>query len=92
MLSTSADLETSACCTAESLPAHHREIVGRVHPEVLEKFYECGSPIPAELEGRTVLDLGCGSGRDAFLLSRRSGASTGPTWSSSRGTSRTCAR
>lgn len=70
VLSTSADLKTSACCTAESLPAHHREIVGQIHPEVLEKFYGCGSPIPHDLGGRTVLDLGCGSGRDAFLLSR----------------------
>ncbi|MBW3656562.1 MAG: methyltransferase domain-containing protein, partial [Gemmatimonadetes bacterium] len=70
VLATSADLKTSACCTAESLPVHHRQIVSRIHPEVLDRFYGCGSPIPAALEGRTVLDLGCGSGRDAFLLSR----------------------
>lgn len=70
VLSTSADLKTSACCLAESLPEHHREIVSRIHPDVLEKFYGCGSPIPHELEGRVVLDLGCGSGRDAYLLSR----------------------
>ncbi len=70
VLGTSADLKTSACCLAESMPEHHREIVGRIHPEVLEKFYGCGSPIPPELEGRVVLDLGCGSGRDAYLLSK----------------------
>lgn len=70
VLGTSADLKTSACCLAESLPEHHREILGRIHPEVLEKFYGCGSPIPYDLEGRVVLDLGCGSGRDAYLLSR----------------------
>jgi arsenite methyltransferase len=70
VLATSADLKTSACCLAESLPEHHREIVARIHPEVLEKFYGCGSPIPHELEGRVVLDLGCGSGRDCYLLSR----------------------
>lgn len=65
-----ADLKTSACCTAESLPEHHRAIVSRIHPEVLDRFYGCGSPIPPELEGRTVLDLGCGTGRDCYLLSR----------------------
>jgi arsenite methyltransferase len=70
VLSTSADLKTSACCLAESLPEHHREILAQIHPEVLEKFYGCGSPIPHELEGRVVLDLGCGSGRDCYLLSR----------------------
>ena len=70
VLATSADLKTSACCSAESMPPAHREIVALIHPEVLEKFYGCGSPIPPDLEGRTVLDLGCGSGRDAFLLSR----------------------
>jgi arsenite methyltransferase len=69
VLNTSADLKTSACCLAESLPEHHREIMSQIHPEVVEKFYGCGSPIPHELEGRTVLDLGCGSGRDCYLLS-----------------------
>ncbi len=69
VLASSADLKTSACCTSESIPEHHKPIVGRIHPEVLERFYGCGSPIPHELEGRTVLDLGCGTGRDAYLLS-----------------------
>jgi len=41
-----------------------------VHPEVRERFYGCGSPLPPALEAMTVLDLGCGTGRDAFLLSR----------------------
>lgn len=70
VLGGTADLKTSACCTADALPPHHREIVGRIHPEVLERFYGCGSPIPSELEGRTVLDLGCGTGRDVYLLSK----------------------
>ena len=70
VLQSSADLKTSACCTSEALPVHHREIVGQIHPEVLDRFYGCGSPIPLELEGRTVLDLGCGTGRDVYLLSK----------------------
>ena len=38
--------------------------------EVLEKSYGCGTPIPPLLEGATVLDLGCGAGRDVFILSK----------------------
>jgi len=41
-----------------------------VHPEVKSRFYGCGSPFPPALDGMTVLDLGCGSGRDAFMLSK----------------------
>lgn len=40
-----------------------------IHPEVQERFYGCGSPIPPAITGKTVLDLGCGSGRDVYLLS-----------------------
>ena len=69
-LKTNEDLQTNACCPSDALPAHLREFVKELHPEVVEKFYGCGSPIPTLLEGKTVLDLGCGSGRDAFVLSR----------------------
>lgn len=69
-LKTSADLKTNACCTLDAMPAHLRPILAEIHPEVLKKFYGCGSPIPAILQGKTVLDLGCGTGRDSFLLSK----------------------
>lgn len=70
VLQTNQDLQTSACCTAERLPVHLLAIEAELHDEVREKFYGCGSPIPLVLEGATVLDLGCGSGRDTFLLSK----------------------
>ncbi len=70
VLQSSADLKTSACCLAEVLPAHVREALRDVHPEVLDRFYGCGSPIPPALEGATVLDLGSGSGRDCYVLSK----------------------
>ncbi len=70
ILQSTKDLKTSACCTAERLPLHHREIVTQIHQEILDRFFGCGSPIPSELEGCTVLDLGCGSGRDVYLLSK----------------------
>jgi arsenite methyltransferase len=70
ILGTNADLKTSACCTAESMPPTLREVAAQIHPEVTAKFYGCGSPFPPALEGRTVLDLGCGAGRDVYMLSK----------------------
>lgn len=70
VLQTNQDLKTSACCSIDSMPLYIRDILKDVHPEVIEKFYGCGSPIPLELKGKTVLDLGSGSGRDCFVLSK----------------------
>ena len=70
ILATNRDLKTSACCSTESFPASHREILSLIDSEILDKFYGCGSPIPPAIEGCTVLDLGCGSGRDVYLASR----------------------
>jgi len=64
------DLKTSACCCADSVPENHKKILAEIDSEILERFYGCGSPIPPALDGCTVLDLGCGSGRDVFLVSR----------------------
>lgn len=64
------DLKTNACCSSESLPEKHRGVLAEIDQEVLEKFYGCGSPIPEAIEGCTVLDIGCGTGRDVYLLSR----------------------
>lgn len=75
VLKSSADLQTSACCLAEALPPHVAAVLGEVHTEVRERFYGCGSPIPVALEGMTVLDLGCGSGRDCYVLSKLVGPS-----------------
>jgi ubiquinone/menaquinone biosynthesis C-methylase UbiE len=41
-----------------------------IDDEILAKFYGCGSPIPEGIEGLTVLDLGCGSGRDVYIAAR----------------------
>ncbi len=73
ILKSSQDLKTSACCTAESMPAHLRDILKDVHDEVKDKFYGCGSPILSALAGKTILDLGSGSGRDCYLLSKLAG-------------------
>lgn len=64
------DLKTSACCPLEAPPARVLHLLKNIHETVLAKFYGCGSPLPLAAEGCTVLDLGCGSGRDAFILSQ----------------------
>lgn len=73
-LRSSKDLKTSACCSTEVLPPAVRSVLAEIHPEVLERFYGCGSPIPPAIEGITVLDLGCGTGRDAYILSKLVGS------------------
>lgn len=70
VLQSSGDLKTGACCPLEAMPEAVRALLADVHPEVTERFYGCGSPLPPALDGLTVLDLGCGTGRDAYLLSR----------------------
>jgi SAM-dependent methyltransferase len=70
VLKSSADLKTSACCLAEALPPPVAALLPELHEEVKARFYGCGSPIPPALDGITVLDLGCGSGRDVYVLSK----------------------
>lgn len=65
------DLKTGACrCNDELLHPAVKEIESQIDNEILTKFYGCGSPIPPALEGCTVLDLGCGTGKDVFIASR----------------------
>jgi len=69
----SSDLKTNACCTIQSYPQHIQVPLGMIHEEVLEKYYGCGLTLPLELEGRRILDLGSGSGRDCFIASYLAG-------------------
>ena len=70
VLSSSQDLKTDACCSLDTMPPHIRAIVKDLEPAIVERFYGCGSPIPPALEGCTVLDLGCGTGRDAYVCAK----------------------
>jgi arsenite methyltransferase len=45
-------------------------LLSNVHDEVLAKYYGCGLVVPLALKGRRVLDLGSGSGRDAYVLAQ----------------------
>ena len=70
VLQTTDDLKTTACCTADAPPDFLKEALARLHDEVLARYYGCGLVLPEALTGATVLDLGCGAGRDAFVLSQ----------------------
>ncbi len=70
VLRSSADLKTGACCATESMPSHLRPLLGKIHPEIQDRFYGCGSPIPPALDGKAVIDLGCGTGRDVYLIAQ----------------------
>lgn len=68
-LESSADLKTSACCTSATPTGAVRAVMAQIHPDVQKRYYGCGLILPEVLEGRRVLDLGCGAGRDVYLLS-----------------------
>lgn len=69
-LKNSADLKTNACCTAFDYPVKIKKILSEIHDEVMSKYYGCGLTIPTTLNGLKVLDLGSGSGRDCYLVSK----------------------
>ena len=70
VLAGSADLKTDACCTTEAPPPAVRAALMNVHEEVRARYYGCGLVVPQAIEGARVLDLGSGSGQDAYLLAQ----------------------
>jgi len=75
ILQKSSDLKTNACCTDEIPPAYIEKAMLKIHDEVHAKYYGCGLVLPDALEGCTMLDLGCGAGRDVYMLSQFVGES-----------------
>ncbi|NUQ17028.1 MAG: methyltransferase domain-containing protein [Sphingomonas sp.] len=76
-LTGSGDLRTSACCDPSQMADWLKPLLERIHPQVLARYYGCGLVVPPLIEGARVLDLGCGSGRDVYLLAQL----VGPTGS-----------
>lgn len=64
------DLKTNACCTSKEIPDRIDEVMLLINDEVKDKYYGCGSPIPLCLENLKILDLGCGTGRDCYVMSK----------------------
>ena len=69
------DLMSGACCALDRPSAEIRAILPYIADEIKEKYYGCGSPLPPLLRGMTVLDLGCGTGRDVYVASKLVGES-----------------
>lgn len=69
-LSGTHDLQTNACCTAESMPGYIKPLLAKIHDAVVTRYYGCGLVLPELLDGLTILDLGCGAGRDVYVLSQ----------------------
>lgn len=70
VLSTSGDLRTDACATTEAPPLAVRLALGDIHEAVRARYFGCGLIAPPAIEGLRVLDLGCGSGQDCYLLAQ----------------------
>ena len=70
ILQSSNDLKTDACCTTEEIPEHLKQAMANIHSEVSSRYYGCGLVRPQQLQGMRILDLGCGSGRDCYILSQ----------------------
>ncbi|KAH9515314.1 Arsenite methyltransferase [Bulinus truncatus] len=69
------DLKTNACSSQKGkFPNYVREIRQLIHDEVKAKYYGCGPVFPPALYGASVLDLGCGSGQDCYILSKLVGS------------------
>jgi ubiquinone/menaquinone biosynthesis C-methylase UbiE len=47
----------------------HRKIDIPTQFVFIDRYYGCGLVFPPKLQGCRVLDLGCGSGRDVYILS-----------------------
>lgn len=73
VLQSSGDLKSDACCDLAAPSDTVRDALADIHPEIANRYYGCGLVAPENIEGARILDLGCGTGRDAFLLARLAG-------------------
>lgn len=65
------ELASSVCsCASHCIPDHIKSIAAELPEEIVARYYGCGSPILDQIEGCTVLDLGCGTGRDVYVIAK----------------------
>ena len=65
------DLKTNACCNLNSYPKKYYQ---NIHEEIKNSYYGCGLVVPDAIESCKILDLGCGTGLDVYILSQMVGA------------------
>ena len=65
------DLKTNACCNLNSYPKKYYQ---NIHEEIKNSYYGCGLVVPDAIENCKILDLGCGTGLDVYILSQMVGA------------------
>jgi len=70
ILASSDDLKTDACVTAERPPQAVISALANVHEDVKARYYGCGLIAPQAVDGARILDLGSGSGQDAYILAQ----------------------
>jgi len=73
VLEKTSDLKTDACCPTEAMSPEVQATLEDVHPEIRDRFYGCGSPLPPLLKNCAILDLGCGSGQDVYMAAKLAG-------------------
>jgi arsenite methyltransferase len=66
------DLKTNACCNLNSYPKKYYQ---NIYEEIKNSYYGCGLVVPDYIEGCQILDLGCGTGLDVYILSQMVGES-----------------
>ena len=69
-LNCSSDLKTNACCTIVKYPDNIKRLISNINENVQNTYYGCGLVIPDCLENCNVLDLGCGTGFDVYIVSQ----------------------
>ena len=75
VLGGSNDLRTDACCTTAAPSPDVSAALANLHDEVKARHYGCVLVMPQAIEGLHILDLGSGSGQDAYLLAQMVGES-----------------
>ena len=58
----------------DAVPGEAKDKLFNVAAEIKNTFHEFGAPLPPLLEGCTVVDLCCGSGRDTYLAAQLVGS------------------
>ncbi len=62
--------EPSLCCPTEYQDVHYLDVIP---DEILTKDYGCGDPTRYAIPGDTVLDLGCGAGKNCYMVAQKVG-------------------